>query len=161
VPLLIGEPESLSQSHVFLAAVCASRGDFLSCGRFHSQVWSSSVSPPPPIFVVFVDPTPRYRFCRSVLPRCWASGYRDLRSCSVLRVSNFPAGPEILRIFLSSLEEFFFCSELSFPSHDSKHIARIRLLLKDFSFMVIFLHAKPICFFFSYQRFFHRLSNLF
>jgi hypothetical protein len=126
VLLLIGEPESLSQSHVFPAAVCASRGDFLSCGHFHSQVWSSPVRPLPPIFVVSMElsfslcGTPRYHFCCSVLPRCWASGYRDLRSCSVLHVSSFPAGPKILRIFLSSLDEF--SSELSFPAHDSKHI---------------------------------------
>jgi hypothetical protein len=49
--------------------------------------------------------------------------------------------------YFSILAGRVFFSELSFPSHDSKHIARIRLLLKDFSFMVIFLHAKPICFF--------------
>jgi hypothetical protein len=55
VLLLIGESESLSQSHVFLAAVCVSRGDFLWSGRFHSQVWPSHVRPPPPIFVVSVD----------------------------------------------------------------------------------------------------------
>jgi hypothetical protein len=35
---LIREPESLSQSHVFLGAVCVSRGAFLSCGHFHYQV---------------------------------------------------------------------------------------------------------------------------
>jgi hypothetical protein len=56
--------------------------------------------------------------------------------------------------YFSILAGRVFFSELSFPSHDSKHIARIRLLLKDFSFMVIFLHAKPICFFFLLSKIF-------